>query len=130
MIDDAQAVVLAQKGLSVLGADFQIIDTLDVGKIRVNPRVGEGTVLGDGRGLQVGGPRSARGLALGIVVIAVPADESAQVEDRMVADDVRVGGRDVVGVDLGALVGVADVDEGWVGACAVRWSTFITFRLS
>ena len=35
------------------------------------------------------------GIAAGVVVVAVPAEKGAEVEDRVVADDVGVGGRDV-----------------------------------
>src|SRR5580698_2216421 len=33
----------------------------------------------------------------------------------------RISGCDVVGVDLGTLIGVSDVDKGWIGACTAVW---------
>ena len=120
MIDHAQAVVLAQEGLPVLRADLDVVDSLGVGEIRVDAAFGEGAVLGDGRGLQVGRPQVGQGIVAGVVVIAVPADKSAEVEDRVVADDAGIGGRDIEGADLGALVGVAHVAEDRAGAGTVR----------
>ena len=66
--------------------------------------------------LQVRRPQIGERIAARVVVVAVPADVSAEVEDRVVADHARVGRRDVVGVDLGALIGVADVAEDGIGA--------------
>ena len=47
-IDDAQMIVLAQEGVLVLHADFEVVDSLDVGVVRMGPGVGECAVLGDG----------------------------------------------------------------------------------
>ncbi len=124
-VHNAQAVVLAQEGLLVLRADLEIVDSLDVGIIRVEAGVGQRAVLRDGRGLQVGWAQVGQWIRAWVIAIAVPAEKCAQVEDRVVADDVRVGGRDVIGVDLGALVGVADVARrlGWrLCRCLGRWS--------
>ena len=60
-----RCVVLAQEGLRVVGADLDVVDALDVGEVGVDAGVGEGAVLGDGLGLQIGRPRSASGLLLG-----------------------------------------------------------------
>ena len=55
-IDDAQAVVLAQESLPVLYAGLDVVMSLRIGEVGVDSGVGQRAVLGDGRGLQVGGP--------------------------------------------------------------------------
>ncbi len=81
-VDDAQVVVLAQEGLSVLRADLDVVDSLGVGEVRVDAGVGEGAVLRDGRGLQIGRAEVGEWIGAGVVVVVVAADECAQVEDR------------------------------------------------
>ena len=82
-IDHAQVVVFAQEGLSVLRADLDVVDALGVGEVRVDAGVGEGAVLGDGGGLQICGTEIGEGIAAGVVVVFVSADEGAQVEDHV-----------------------------------------------
>ena len=57
-------------------------------------------------------------IVAGVVVVLIAADVGAEVEDGVGADDAGIGGRDVEGLDLGALVGVADIGEDRVRAAA------------
>ncbi len=110
--------MLAQEGLFVLRADLEIVDSLHVRIVRMHAGVGERPVLGNGRSLQVRRTQVSKGVAAGIIIISVSSEEGAQVEDRIVTNDVGVGGRDIVRIDFGMLIGVAHDDEGWVGAGA------------
>src|ERR1035437_6209437 len=90
-------------------ADLDVVDALDVGEIAADSRVGERTGLDDGFVLdwtEVG-----ERVGAGVVVVGVAADEPAEVEDGVYADRAGVGWGNVVGEDLGALVGVADGAE-------------------
>ncbi len=80
--------------------------------------VGERAVLGDRRSLQVRRTQVGERVAAGIVAVSVSSEEGAQVEDRIVTDDMGVGGRNIVGIDLGELIGVAQIGEGRACACA------------
>ena len=80
--------------------------------------VGERAVLSDGRRLQSGRPEIGERITAGIVVVIVSADVAAEVENGVVANDVRVRGRDVECTNLGMLIGVANIHEGGIGAGA------------
>ena len=75
--------MLTQEGLPVLDADLDVVDSFDIGVIGVDAGIGEGAVLGDGRGLQVGRSQIGERIGAGIVVVDVLAGEGAQVEDRV-----------------------------------------------
>ncbi len=77
----------------------------------MNRGICQGAVLPNRGGLQVGRSQIGQRIAAGIVVIVVPADKSAQLEDRVIADDARISGRNIEGPDLRALVGVAHIAE-------------------
>jgi hypothetical protein len=96
------------------------MNSLGVREIGVNGGVGQGAVLLDRGGLQVGRSAVGQGIAAGIVVIVVAADKGSQVEDRVVADHARVSGRDVDGLDLGVLISVAHIAEYGIGASRRR----------
>ena len=85
----------------------------------MNRGIGKRAVLEDGRCLQVGRPKVGQWVAAGIVVVLVPADECAEVEDRVVAYDPSLSGRDIKSADLGVLVGIAHIDESRIGAAAI-----------
>jgi len=75
----------------------------------VEPCIGEGAVLHDGFVLdrtEVGERVAAR-----VVVVGVAAHKCTEVEYGVRADRAGVGGRDVVGENLRALIGVADSAE-------------------
>ncbi len=79
-IHNAKAVVLAQKGLLVLRADFEIIDTLHVGVVGMDAGVGKCAVLGDGGGLQVAGAQIGKGIRARVVAVAVSAEKRARLK--------------------------------------------------
>ena len=82
----------------------------------MHPGVGQRAVLGDGCRLQVRWTQVRQRVGAGIVPITVSPQESAHVEDRIVADDMGERGRDVIRPDLGVLIGVAHIAECRTGA--------------
>src|ERR1017187_7333758 len=69
-------------------------------------------------GLVLDRPQVGQRILAWVVVVGVAANVAGEVEDRVHADGVGIGWRDVEGVDLGALVGVADATEGRVSGGA------------
>ncbi len=67
--------MFAQEGLFVLRADLEIVDSLDVGVIRVDAGVGQGAVLGDRRSLEITGTEICERIAAGVVVVSVSSEE-------------------------------------------------------
>ena len=115
-VDEADRIVFAEEGVLVDGPHLDIVDPLDVGEVAADADVGERAGLDDGFGLD--GTEVGEGVAARVVVVGVAADEATEVEDRVRADSSGVGGRDVVGDDLGTLIRVADVAEGGAAASA------------
>ena len=107
-IHHAQAVVLPQKGLPVLRAGLDVIDSLDISDVGMDCGIGQCAVLRDRRSLQVGRSQVGQRIAAGIVVILIPADKGSQVEDRIIADDARISWRNVESPNLRALIGIAN----------------------
>ena len=78
---DAQAVVLAQEGLRVLEAGFDVVGALGIGVIGVNPGVGQGAELPDRRGFEIRGPQIGERMGAGEVIVEILSHKGAQVED-------------------------------------------------
>ena len=121
-IDDAELEVLVEKGLGVVEAGLDVVAAVGVGEVGVEAGVGQRALLGDGLLLQIGRAQVGEGIVAGVVVEAVTAEEVAGIEDGGGVDDVGVGGGEVDGLDLRALVGWAygkavgaDGDAGRVG---------------
>ena len=117
-VDNAKLVVFPEEGLLVHRAYLYIIDSLDVREIRTESRIGERPELGNGRGLQVWRTEIGKRVATRVVVVGVPADVAAEVEDRVVADHARIGWRDIEGHDFGSLIGIADIAKYGIAAGA------------
>ena len=80
--------------------------------------IGERSVLRNGRGLQVWRTEIGKRVATRVVVVAVAPDIGAEVEDRVVADQARIGWRNIVGHDFGSLIGIADIAKYGIAAGA------------
>ena len=97
--------MLVEEGLGVGDAGLDVVDAVGVGKVGVDAGIGESALLSDGLLLKIGCAEIGEGVFAGIVVEGVVAIEVAGVEDGGGAEDMGVAGRDVEGLDLGALIG-------------------------
>ena len=103
-IDDAELEVLGEEGLGVADAGLDVVSAVGVGDVGDEAGIGERALLGDGLLLQVGRAAVGEGVGAGIVVESVAAEEVIGVEDGGGVDDVGVGGGEVDGLDLCALI--------------------------
>ena len=81
--------------------DLDVVDSLGVGEIGVYRSIGKSAVLANRSGLQIRRPKIGQWIVTGVVVVVVSADEGAEIEDRVTADDARIGRGNIEGPDLG-----------------------------
>ena len=106
--------MLAQKGLLIHRSGLDVIDPFVERQLRMGAGVQQRSVLRDR--LTLDGAKIGERIVTRIVVVPVPSHETADVEDRVRIDDAGVGRGDVVGADLGALIGIPDIVEHRAGA--------------
>src|ERR1017187_5140209 len=95
-----------KKGLLIKAADLDAVSSILNRVVGTNAGIQEGAVLRDR--LALNRTEIGQWILAGIVVEAIPANESTKVEDGIGADHMGVERSDVVGLDLCALVRVSE----------------------
>ena len=88
---------------------WTVISAVDAG-------IQEGSLLRDRFVLD--GTEVGQRISAGVIVVGVFSNVGAKVEDRIRPENSCVGGSDIEGLDLGALIGIADIAEDRIAAAA------------
>src|ERR1035437_5211159 len=85
------------------GARLQVVDAFHIRNTRTEAGIGQRTVLSHRLFLQIW-REIVEWVGAGVIVVLVAADESAQGENRIGAEDASPGRRNIEGLDLRTLI--------------------------
>src|ERR1700751_4075137 len=108
--------MVAEEGVLIDHARLYIVVALLERDIAVDAGVQQRALLRDR--LILDGTEVGQRISAGVVVVGVLSNIGAKVEDRVRPDNSRVGGSDIEGLDLGALIGIPYIADHLSAAAA------------